>query len=153
MAGTNPIIDLATINDLQTRLAAIESALGKYNAANAVTAASQVPPSTSPSPGSGTPFVPTQDTILSGSFSFNLNKVVNGNATGTVTKTFSSPSPFSSAPIVVATAQGNDASGNPLSLAVTVGDILPTGFRVRVTNISNSTLETVNVNFIAISRK
>lgn len=162
MAGTNPIIDLATINDMQTRLAAIEAALGKYNSSTAVTAAAEtgaaaatggLPPASSGSnTGSGSSqYVPTQDIILSGVQSFNLRNTINGLATGTATVYFSTA--FPSAPVVVATAGGVDSRGLPLLLSASIGNIDNTKFQVRVTNLSGASIETVNIYYIATTRK
>lgn len=162
MAGTNPIIDLATINDMQTRLAAIEAALGKYNASTAVTAAAAtgaaasagaVPPASADAnvtPGANV-YQPTQDIIQSGWFELTLNKVQGNFGTGTFTRNF--PTVFASPPVVVATAYGVDSSGYARALSVTLGTITGTQFKGRVTNIFGSALFPVRVYWVATTSK
>lgn len=151
MAGTNPIIDLATINDLQTRLAAIEAALGKYNSANAVTAATGIGTAAAV-PSGGKDYIPTTGRIESGKFivSGAFKNTRNGVATGTASVIFSKP--FSSTPIVVASPLSTDPSnGNlPTEIAISIGNVTNLGFQVRITRIGSATQFNANILYIAV---
>lgn len=156
MANTSPIIDLVGINDLQARVAALESALGYYNAANAVLSAqAQVDQTTGGSTGgtSGGTYSPATHDMASGvSGDFSLtNTSPAGFATGTQTISFGTT--FTTIPHVVATPQGINADSYPLYLSTTIGNITTTEFQVRVTNLASNYPVTIRVNFIALAPK
>lgn len=133
-----PIVDLAGINDLQSRLAALETALGQYNAVSAVAAATSASAGTGSS--TGTVNVIT-DTIKAGqTTSFNLSNTIGTYKTGTVTVQFGHT--FATPPQVYATPKSISSGGTPASgpnaLFLTIGNVTTTDFQVRVTNLFNA---------------
>lgn len=148
MASTSPIVDLAAINDLQARMAALEAALGNYNAASAVLAAVAETGATGSSTSGA--YNPITDVLKSGtSENFAVKTLLNNSTTGLATLSFGYT--FTNPPIVIATAIGSDGV-SPRSYAVTIGAVTTTNFQVRVTNINSKNQTTARVTWIAIGQ-